>query len=504
MQPTSSVISADSVEGPLILSIDIGTTAVKAFLFDRLGRAVENLQWRGGFEIRTTTDGASEVDADALLDVVCQGLDAVLTKAGALTAEIGGVASCTFVGNVLGVDRSGNPLTPIYTYADTRAESSVAWLKAAFDEKDVHHRTGCRFHSSYLPARFHWLGQIRPDVIRRAHRWLSFGEYLELKLFGQASVSYSVASWSGLLNRRQLAWDEQLLHKLPIDASQLSPLVDLDFPKRDLRRKYADRWPQLVRLPWFPATGDGAAANIGSGCVGPSWIALTMGTTSAMRAVVDRSIRQIPEGLWCYRVDRRRSLPGGALSEGGNLFSWMKNTLKFKTLQNLESALEKLPPNGHGLTLLPFLSGERSPGWQGSARAAIQGISMATSPLDILHAGMEAIAYRIALVFQQLSLLLANDVQVIAGGGALRGSPAWTRIICNVMNRSIAIPDIPETSARGAALLAFEALGILDDLNDIPLVIDRTYDPDPLCHEVYRHALERHAGLYQKLVIEGY
>ncbi len=338
-----------------MLSIDIGTTAVKALLFDRFGRAVETLQWRSGFEIQTTTDGASEVDADALLDIVCKGIDAVLDKAGALRDEIAGVASCTFVGNILGVDRAGNPLTPLYTYADTRAEASTAWLKTAFDETKLHNRTGCRFHSSYLPARFHWLGQSRPEVIRQTARWLSIGEYLELKFFGQTSVSYLVASWSGLLNRHLLAWDEQLLQKLPIDVTQLSPLVDLDFPKRGLRRKYAARWPQLASLPWFPASGDGAAANIGSGCTGPSRIALTMGTTSALRVVMDRDIQQIPEGLWCYRVDRQRSLPGGALSEGGNIFSWMKNNLNIKNPDGIESTLEMLPPNGHGLTLLPFL-----------------------------------------------------------------------------------------------------------------------------------------------------
>jgi gluconokinase len=500
--PSSSIKSASSVKGPLILSIDIGTSAVKILLFDRLGRAVENIHWRSGFKIRTTTDGASEVDADELLDRVCKGIDSVLTVAGSLADEIAGVASCTFVGNILGVDRTGSASTPIYTYADTRAETSASWLKTVFDEKEIHHRTGCYLHSSYLPARFHWLGQTRPELIRQTERWLSIGEYLELKLFGQTSVSYSVASWSGMLDRRQLVWDEQLLQKLPIDASQISPLVDLDFPKRGLRRKYASRWPQLARLPWFPASGDGAAANVGSGCTGPSRVALTMGTTSALRAVLDRNIGQIPKGLWCYRVDRQRSLPGGALSEGGNLFSWMQRNLNLGNLGNLEMKLHMRPPNGHGLTVLPFLSGERSPGWQGSARATIRGISMATTPLDILHAGLEAIAYRIALVFQRLSLLLPDDVEVVAGGGALRSSPAWTRIIGEVLNRPIVMADIPETSARGAALLAFEALGILENLNDIPFIVERNYEPDPDRHEIYQSALKRHKELYNKLVAE--
>ena len=500
MQPTSSIIPSKLAEGPFILSIDIGTSAVKILIFDCRGRAIEDVQWVAAIEVRTSIDGASEVDADALLEVVWQGIDAVLAKVGSLAKEIAGVASCTFVGNIMGVDRSGKPLTPIFTYADTRAEQQVTWLKANFDEREIHDRTGCHFHSSYLPARFRWLGQTQPDLIRRAERWLSLGEYLDLKLFGQTAVSYSVASWSGLLDRHQLVWDELLLQELPIDISQLSPLVDSDFLKRGLRHEFAVRWPLLVRLPWFPAIGDGAAANIGSGCISPSRVALTMGTTTAMRAVVNQTIEKIPPGLWCYRVDGRRSLPGGALSEGGSLFSWMQNTFQLKDPASLESSLKVLPPDGHGLTLLPFLSGERSPGWQGQARATIYGISGATTPLEIVHAGMEAVAYRIALVFKRLSKLLPQEVQVIAGGGALRGSSAWAQIISDVMNRPIAVADIPEATARGAALLAFEALGDHKDSDDIRVLIGRTYDPDSSRHNIYKSALERHQKLYQKLV----
>jgi gluconokinase len=500
MQPTSSVIPSKSADGPFILSIDIGTSAVKILIFDRQGRAIEDVQSRGAFEVRTSTDGASEVDADALLEVVWQGIDAVLAKAGALAKEIAGVACCTFVGNIMGVDQSGKPLTPIFTYADTRAEQEVAWLKANFDEREVHDHTGCHFHSSYLPARFRWLGQSQPDLIRRTERWLSLGEYLELKLFGRTAVSYSVASWSGLLDRHQLVWDQLLLQELPIDIAQLSPLVDIDSPKRGLRHEFAARWPLLARLPWLPAIGDGAAANIGSGCISPCRVALTMGTTTAMRAVVSQTIERVPHGLWCYRVDRRRSLPGGALSEGGSLYSWMKNTFQLKDPASRESALKALPPDGHGLTLLPFLSGERSPGWRGHAKAAIHGISQATTPLDILHAGMEAVAYRIGLVFEQLLNLLSDEVQVIAGGGALMRSSAWAQIVSDVMHQPIAVADIPEATARGAALLAFEALGVDKDINEIPVAIKRTYHPDSKRHEIYRSALERHQKLYQKLV----
>jgi gluconokinase len=493
MDDQKSTIAPSKAEGPLILAIDIGTSAVKILLFDRQGRAVEDVQVRGTFKIRTTTDGASEVDPDGLLEIVWKGIDSSIAKAGRLAEAIAGVASCTFVGNILGVDQKARPLTPVFTYADTRAENEVVWLRAEFDETEVHDRTGCHFHSSYLPARLRWLSRSRSDVFRRVHRWVSIGEYMVLKLFGEASVSYSVASWSGLLDRHQLIWDEPLLAKLPIDVAQLSPPADTNFPKQGLRSEFASRWPALGNVPWFPAAGDGAAANIGSGCTFASRVAITMGSTTAIRAVVDKTIHSVPHGLWCYRVDGKRSLPGGATSEGGSLFAWMTDTLQLGDSSDPESGVARLKPDGHGLTILPFLAGERSPGWQAHAKATIHGLSLATSSMDV--------AYRVALVFDKLAELLPGDLQVVAGGGALQNSPTWLQIITDVLGREVAVTAIPETSARGTALLAFEALGLIKDLNEMPVFIENTYHPDAERHAIYRRALKRQERLYKKLII---
>src|SRR5207247_2845123 len=133
-------------------------------------------------------------------------------------------ATCALVSNLLGVDKTGRAVTPLTTYADTRASGEVARLRAECDEAAVRDRTGCHFHPSYLPARFRWLARAHPDLFHQVARWVSIGEYLELQLFGEAAASYSVASWTGLLDRRRLVWDEPLLAVLPVGASQLSPL----------------------------------------------------------------------------------------------------------------------------------------------------------------------------------------------------------------------------------------------------------------------------------------
>ena len=495
-----STVSRDRAESPFILSLDIGTSSVRAGFFDRSGRAIEGIEARQSLEIRTTKEGASETDADVLCELVWRCIDGVFAHGDSLLTQVRGIGTCTFVGNILGVDRNGRAITPLRTYADTRGDEEVVRLRAEFDEAEVHDRTGCHFHPAYLPVFFRWFARDQKELFHRVSRWVSIGEYLELKLFGETAVSYSVASWNGLLDRHRLVWDEELLKALPVTIEQFSPLVSSNIPRRGLLPEFAKRWPDLRDVAWFPALGDGATANVGSGCVSSGRVALTVGTTSAMRAVVDSPIAHVPAGLWCYRVDGKRSLPGGALSEGGNVFAWMKDVLQLGDLTRLETALATMDPDAHGLTVLPFLAGERSPGWQGHARGTVHGLSQATTSLDILRAGLESVAYRIGLVFELLRQLLPADPQIVASGRALLSSPTWLHIMTDVLNRPVAVSEVQEASGRGAALLALEALGVLPDLEKAPDLIGQIHYPDEGRHERYREAMERQRNLYEKLV----
>lgn len=495
-----AILRADQNQPPFIISLDIGTSSARAVVFDEQGRAVADLEARRAYEIPVRTDGAVETDADELLGHVWACIDEVLAKAQSFADEIAGVAACTFVGNLLGVDASGQPATPLITYADTRAANEATELRRRLDEETIHQRTGCHFHSSYLPARFLWLQKTQPEILKKVKHWLTFGEYLALKLFGHAAVSYSVASWSGLLDQSRLEWDAELLSVLPLRPDQLSPLVDVDQPWCELRAEFAARWPALRDVPWFPAIGDGAAANLGSGCAGPDRVAISIGTTSAVRVVMTNPIPAIPRGLWRYSVDRRRSLLGGALSEGGSVVAWLQRLLNLDNLSDLESELSTTPAGGHQLTFLPLITGERSPGWASEARGVIAGLSLATTPLDILQAGIEGVSYRLALVFELLAPSLGTEVEVVGSGGALQSSAVWPAILSHVLGRPVRITRVEEPSARGVALLALEALSLIADAKQLPAETGPAYLPDPEKHAIYRRAIEQQRDLYERVI----
>lgn len=495
----TSTVTAAKAESPLILAIDIGSSSARVVLYDRLARAVEGVVAQERYEMHTTSDGAAEDNPDTAISRVVGCIDAALALAGPLAGQIGGVAADTLVSNILAIDAHGRPLTPVLTYADTRNAADAEALRADLDEHAVHDRTGCLLRTSYWPARLAWFRRTQPDIWQAVARWITLGEYLELQFFGRCRASFSVASWSGLLDRRALTWDAPLLDTLQLDITRLSPLVDVDEPLRGLAEPYASRWPALRDVPWFPAIGDGAGANVGSGCTTPDRIALTMGTTGALR-VVQADLPQVPAGLWCYRVDRHRNLVGGATSEGGNVYAWLRDTLHLGDLAGVEAALAAYPPDSHGLTMLPFVAGERSPDWAGNVPATIHGLTLATTPIAILRAGLEAVAYRFAIIAGRIQGQAGGAQRLIASGGALLNSPAWSQIFADVLGQPVVMSAEAEATSRGSTLLALLALGALPSLEAAPTALGQVYEPNPAHREVYQAAIARQRWLYDRLI----
>jgi len=495
------MISPAGAEAPLVLTIDIGSSSVRSMLFDRWGRALKGIKVKEDYRLEIPESGAAEIEPDVLLTRVFGCLDGLLDQAGGLAGQIGGVGMSTLVSNLLGVDERGQTTTPAYTYADTRAEKDAVFLRSQLNEPDVHNRTGCRLHTSYIPARFLWLARTRSEAFHRTKHWMTIGEYMFQRLFGRTKVSYSVASWSGLLDRHRLTWDEPLLEFLPVGKEQFSTLTDADQPQIGLRGEIAHRWPSLRNIPWFPAIGDGAASNMGTGCVSSHRVALSLGTSAALRVMMKNRIDELPSSLWCYRLNRNQSLLGGALTEGGNVLDWMLNTLDIGKKSQLNTALCEMEPDSHNLTVLPFLAGERSPGWAGHARGTIQGLSLNTRPFDIIRAGLEAVALRLALVYDDILGFVPSVEQVVASGGAVERLPVWLQIIADALGRSVAASGITEASSRGVALLVLKAIGEHPQVSGPPDDVNVVYHPDDSRHGRYRSAMARQQALYESLRI---
>jgi gluconokinase len=471
-----------------ILVIDIGSSSARALLFDQQALDVVAAASRK-YSFTSTPPGAAEIEAPKLQGLVEDCLDEVLAHSAA--QSVGVVGMDTFVGNVVGVNAEGQPITPVYTYADTRSAPQVEAMRAQMDVEATHQRTGCLPHTTYLPARLLWL---RQQGYKSGVRWLDFGNYLYETWFGRrVPCSYSVASWSGLLNRERLDWDEEWLRLLDLPREALPDLADYDALQTGLAAPYAERWPVLHDVPFCLAVGDGAGANVGSGAVDTSRIALTVGTTAAMRKVYSETLRAVPAGLWSYRMDAHHQLIGGATIEGGNIFQWVRQVVALPP--EAEDELSNRTPDVHGLTFLPLLAGERSPGWKPQATGTITGLRLSTQPLDILQAALEGVALRLSLVLDQLT---DGKESIVGAGGALTASRAWAQILANAFNRSLHVLAEPEVTARGVAILALRALGI-SNLDAYPPAVSEVFEPQPDHVKALRAARERQIWLYNHL-----
>jgi gluconokinase len=306
-----------------------------------------------------------------------------------------------------------------------------------------------------------------------------------------------MASATGLFDQNRRRWDEETLDALPADEAHL-PTVS-DEPRRGLAGEWAHRWPTLREVPWVPAAGDGACSNVGSGCTGSDRLALMVGTSGAMRVLWKAESVEMPDGPWCYRADGERFVMGGALSDGGNLIEWLRNTLRLPGPEKTEELLAGMEPDSHGLTFLPLLAGERGPGWADLANGTVAGLSMSSKPEDILRAAMEAVAYRFAIIAEMLEEAIPGDKQVVASGGGLLNSPTWTHIMADVLGKPVTVSGVKEASSRGAALLALQALGG-PEVEEIEAPLGETFEPDSGRHEIYREAIERQRRLYDAVL----
>ncbi|GHO83475.1 gluconokinase [Dictyobacter formicarum] len=497
----------DDAQSLSILALDVGTSSTRALLFDAHGNAVPDMVSQHTYQLTTSPQGEVSVDADYLVDVVAQTIDEVLQKAGQKASSIHAVAIDTFWHSLLGVDEHNHPLTSVITWEDTRAFDVARELRKEFDEKAVHDRVGVRFHASYWPAKLRWLAQNQSQVFQQVKQWISFGEYLHRKLLGKSVCSLSMASATGMLTTKTMQWDTELMKALDVRREQFPDIGDAGDALKGLQGDYATRWPALRDVPWYPAIGDGASACIGTSCITTQNWSLTMGTSSAIRVVIDPAqISAAPLGLWLYFIDAKRAIMGGAMSEGGNLLAWLTDSFNLPALQDAEPKVADLKPDNHGLTILPFISGERSIGWHAEARMTISGLSIHTTPEEVLRAGMEALAYRLSVIHGQLSQALnmqASDHRLMASGGALFHSPLLRQIIADTTDTAIYPSREQEASARGAALLVLESMGIIPDLARLqPHVTDPT-QPDHQTGDIYRRAVARQEALYQRLLADS-
>ena len=474
-----------------------------------------------------------------------------------------GVGFASFAMNLVGLDADGNPVTKVFTYAShgaRLAQISSQLEKIVAADPDLVAPTGTTaYHTSYAAVKLihcatsranpnqgcgsgasddevdvdlvgdedgpaAWLNSSKGEasVAEKVARWSTVSSYIIGKWSGDMlmdGISYSEASWTGLFDFKNKTWHLPLLELLPQAAIALpshgttisgsvrhdklpKPCATLD-SGRTFSAALAARFPRLKGGKLFLGIADGAAANIGSSCIDSSRMLVTVGTSAAVRVMMNiEEVCSVPQGLWCYAVDANRCLLGGALTDGGSVFEWICRTAGIESNEELTQMQEealRVTPGEHGLVVMPFLSGERSTGWSPQAKMTIAGITRDVRPADILRAGLEGVAIRLKKIVQKLSAAIKGgaETKLVCNGKALLRSQILKQAISDLVQKELFVLDGKEQehTSLGTARKILEDTG-LRPLDTAGGSIKSIQQPNPETREAYDKLEAAHDRLY--------
>ncbi len=430
---------------PAVLAIDLGTSSVRSALFDEKARPIAGSRASQDYRVRHSLDRAAELDPIELLRATRRCLRKTRTSVTNLSPSI--IAGSGFWHSLLGLNRAGEPLTPVYTWADARSCADAERLREESDEREIQKRTGCMLRASYWPAKLAWLRRTEPRLFRRVSRWVSPAEWIFERIFGVRGCSPSMASGTGLYNLDEHDWDHELLNAAGIKKTHLGSLTERC---------------ATARQTIFPAIGDGAAGNLGSSATRPGLVAINVGTSAAVRALRPPGA-PLPFGLFQHVIDQQRQLFGGAISNAGNLRAWCLRELRLPSdNRSIEKVLRKHGCGKDALTILPFWVSERAPSWPEDLSGVVAGLSQAATAADLLTAAITASFYRLAEILEKLEGATGEAKKIIVSGGILK-SPASLQLLADSLGRDLEVCADQEASLRGAAIYALEASGFQVD-----------------------------------------
>ena len=488
------------MEKEVFIGIDIGTAGVRAIAFTPELEKLSSL-YREHTIISTREDQAEQNPDEIYLNLIF-----CLRKVSHSYRKILGIGVSSVFHSLVGIDKKGNPLTPLYPFTDTRGKGKVGKVKKELP--DFYQKTGCPPHPLYPAIKILWLKEDRPSIFEKIDKFISIKSYILHKLTGQLVEDTSVASGSGLLNVHNLCWDEEILEFLSLKKKNLPQVVEAT---EKLSLRSLQGLEKRKGVPVYPGAGDGVLCNLASG-LKKDRVSSTVGSSGAIRIASRKPFLDERERTWCYHLYRNWWIIGGAINNGGLTLRWFKDKLYKKEAEEaqkkgqniyeiLNKEAQKSPPGANNLIFLPFLTGERAPNWNPAMRACFIGLALRHEAKDIIRSIMEGVMCRMRAVFDVFQPLISERPVIIASGGYIK-SDLWLKIQANLFNAPINVMYEKEAASMGAVILALFAQEKLKNLEEFEPKIKKKVLPEKEQVEKYSKIYEKHIDAYRRL--EGY
>jgi len=469
-----------------MLGVDIGTTSTKAVLFTDQGEVIqtENI----GYPLHTPDISTAEQDPVEIFQAVLQAVSNITIHHPDKFPSF--ISFSSAMHSVIVMDENDQPLTPCITWADNRSEAWAQKIKEELNGHEVYRRTGTPIHPMSPLSKITWIVNDRPEIAAKAKKYIGIKEYIFKKLFDRYVIDHSLASSMGMMNLYTLDWDEEALDIAGITRAQLSELVPTTHILNNCNPDLAQRMGIDPQTPFVIGASDGVLSNLGVNAIGKGEIAVTIGTSGAIRTVIDKPQTDEKERIFCYALTEKHWVIGGPVNNGGMVLRWIRDELASSEVETakrlgidpydvLTKIAERVRPGAEGLIFHPYLAGERAPLWNPKVRGSFFGLAMSHKKEHMIRAALEGVIYNLYTVYLALIECMDGPVTRIQATGGFARSEVWRQMMSDIFESEVVVPLSYESSCLGACILGLYATGQIESFNIVKQMIGSTYKHTP-------------------------
>jgi xylulokinase len=451
----------------LFIGLDVGTTATKALLFDLDGRVLASATC--GYRLLTPQPDWVEQDPEEIWQAVVKALRSITRECGPHDHLVA-LGQSSQGGTTIPVDARGGPLHQAFSWMDQRAGPEAEQVRAAWGAEALQHLTGWPLMSGLPLNHIAWYRRNCPVEFAATARLLFVNDFIGQRLTGQYCMNPSDASITQLMNLATGDWDNRLLEVAGIERRQLSPIQPSSTAVGLLTQSASEATGLPPGMLVVNGAHDQYCAAVGTGVTRPGQVLLSCGTAWVTLAVPESLEVGLHSGLAISRhaVENRwgaiRSLGGVGAS-----LEWLLDNVwggaqagaeRGQLYQALNAGVARVSAGAEGVLFLP-LAGGHAAGY-GSARGGFLNLALEHSRDHLARAVMEGTVFELRWAIEEMRAKGIQVTKLVMVGGAAKSS-AWPQIVADVLGISVAMPEVKDAAACGAAILAGVGAGLFGD-----------------------------------------
>ncbi len=493
-----------------MIGVDIGTTSTKSVLYDENGQFI--MKHNIGYPLHTPNVDVSEENPDELFDAVLMTVKYVVRKAGVKKEDIKLISFSAQMHSLVALDAQHSRLTESITWADNRASKYAERITQEHNGHEIYQRTGTPIHPMSPLSKIFWMKHEQPEIYNQTAMFVDIKTYIFYQLFEQYVIDYSMASATGMFNLEQLDWDEETLNLLGISRNQLPKLVPTTHILTGMKKRYATLMGIDENTPIVVGASDGVLSNLGVNSFKKGEVAVTIGTSGAIRTVINKPRTDYKGRIFCYVLDEDHYVIGGPVNNGGVILRWLRDELLASEVETakrlgvdpydvLTKIASRVKPGAEGLIFHPYLAGERAPLWNADARGSFFGLTLSHQKEHMIRAALEGVLYNLYTVYLALVEVMNETPSTIKATGGFAKSEVWRQMMADIFDTDLIVPESYESSCLGTCVLGLKALGEIQDFSIIEQMVGTTnaHQPNQETVKVYQQLVSIFINLSRSL-----